>query len=145
MSIDRAGRWWKGTTAEDLAEYLRELTADGYPADTIRASACASCGGTVFGLRGDRDEGSVMRLCRRCGTEAFIADSEDTWANARPRWCKCPCGSDDFAVAVGFSLREGGDVRWVTVGNRCAKCGILGSFADWRVNYGPSDHLIVMS
>ena len=83
-----------------------------------------------------------MRVCRRCGTEAFIADSEDTWANSAPRWCKCPCGSDDFDVAVEFSLREGGDVRWVTVGNRCAECGILGSLADWHVDYGPSDHLV---
>ena len=30
----------------------------------------------------------------------------------------------------------------VTVGNRCAECGILGSLADWHVDYGPSDYLV---
>lgn len=145
MSIDRSGTWWRGSDAGDIDEYLRECTADGYPAGKIRRSACASCGATVFGLRGDPDEGSARRTCRGCGLKAFIADSEETWADSEPRTCRCPCGGRDFEVAVAFSLRDDGDVRWVTVGSRCTACGILGSFADWGIDYGPSGHLLALT
>ncbi len=47
--IDKSGEWWKGTQFNDLAEYMRELTADGYQADWVRQSEC-ECG--VRGLRG---------------------------------------------------------------------------------------------
>ena len=33
MTIDKSGTWWKGTEFADIAEYLRDVTADGYPAD----------------------------------------------------------------------------------------------------------------
>lgn len=142
MSIDRSGKWWRGATFDDLTEYLHDYTADGYPAEQIRESVCARCAGTAFGLRGDRDAGAVRRTCRNCGGKAFIADSEGNWADATIRTCKCPCGGTDYNVGVGFALRDSDDVRWVTVAQRSTACGILGSFADWGVNYAPSAHLI---
>jgi hypothetical protein len=141
MAIDRTGKWWTGANAEDLAEYLHEAAADGYPADLIRHSVCGSCGGAVFAVRGDEDEGCARRQCVGCGEQAFLADSEDTWADSHPRQCRCPCGGTSFNVAVAFCLRGNGDVRWVTIGNRCTSCGILGSIADWHINYSPAAHL----
>jgi hypothetical protein len=47
-----------------------------------------------------------------------------------------------FAVAVGFSLRDGGDVRWISIGLRCLTDNTLGVYADWKINYGPSGHLL---
>jgi hypothetical protein len=40
-------------------------------------------------------------------------------------------------VAVGFSLRDGGDVRWISIGLRCLTDNTLGVYADWKINYGP--------
>jgi hypothetical protein len=139
VAIDRSGKWWRGDSAADLDEYLAAYTEDAYPVGQVRHSACKNCHGVVFGLRGDDDV--ARRTCRNCGAKAFVADSRENWQEATIRTCRCPCGGTDYNVAVGFSLREGGEVRWVAVGNRCVKCGVLGSFADWGVNYAPTSHL----
>jgi hypothetical protein len=145
MAIDKTGKWWKGTDFADLEEYLRLYTEDEYPAGPVRQSVCA-CGGTVFQLEGDADEGCVRRTCAACGHKAFIADSDEYWEDAEPRKCVCPCRSRQFEVGVAFSLVEGGDadgeVRWITVGERCVKCGTLGAFVDWKIDYAPSRHLL---
>jgi hypothetical protein len=47
-----------------------------------------------------------------------------------------------YELGVAFSLFEDGEVRWITVGVRCARCGILASPVDWKIDYGPSRHLL---
>ena len=141
MTIDKSGKWWKGTEFRDIAEYLRDQTADGYPADDIVQSVCV-CGHTVFRLEGDQDEGCARRTCAACGTRAFICDSEVFWDEAEPAKLACPCRGRLFEVGVAFSKREDGDVKWITVGHRCVKCGVLGSFVDWKIDYGPTEHLL---
>jgi len=141
VTIDKSGSWWKGTEFADVAEYLREYTADAYPADEVVQSVC-SCGHTVFQVEGDRDEGCARRTCAACGVEAFIGDSDEYWADAEPVKLVCVgCRGLVFEVGVAFSKREDGDVRWITIGERCVRCGILGSFVDWKIDYGPTDHL----
>jgi hypothetical protein len=140
--IDKSGTWWRGNQPADLHEYLVAFTTDRYQADEIRDSVCSRCGGRVFGLRGDPVEGCGRRTCRRCGHKEFIADSAEIWSTARPRTCSCPCGGTDFNLAVAFTLRSSGDVRWVTVGERCVACGILGSFVDWSIDYRDSADLL---
>ena len=76
MTIDKSGEWWKGTGFDDLAEYIRELTAEGYPAERVVQSVCA-CGHTAFRLWADEDEGCARRQCVACGAKAFICDSEE--------------------------------------------------------------------
>ena len=61
---------------------------------------------------------------------------------ASVRTCRCPCGGLDYSVAIGFALRDSGEVRWVTVALRCTACGILGSFADWGIDYTSSTQLL---
>jgi hypothetical protein len=145
MAIDKRGKYWKGTDFSDVVEYAGAYTEDDYPADTVRQCVCA-CGGTVFQLQGDAEEGCVRRICVECRAIAFIADSEEAWKDARPRQCACPCKGNQFEVGVAFSLRpegEGqGEVRWITVCERCVKCGTLGAFADWKIDYAPSRHLL---
>src|SRR5438093_3532982 len=142
MSIDKSGKWWKGAEFADIAQYLQEYTADGYPAEEIVQCVCM-CGHTVFRLEGDRDEGCVRRTCASCGAQAFIADSGEYWDEASPvkLWCRV-CRGRLFEVGVGFSKREDGDVKWITTGERCVKCGVLGSFVDWKIDYSPTDHLL---
>lgn len=143
VAIDRSGTWWRGESAADLDEYLAAYTEDGYPATTMRHSVCARCDGTVFGLVGDDDV--ARRTCRACSAKAFIGDSEENWEEADLRTCECPCGGTDYEVAVGYSFRDNGEVRWITVANLCVECGVLGSFADWSINYGPTEHLLDQS
>ena len=142
MTIDKSGRWWKGTAFEDVAEYLRGYTADAYPAGPVVQSICA-CGHTLFGLDGDADEGCARRTCASCKQTAFIADSGEYWEDAEPKRLTCRvCRGRVFEVGVAFSLRDDGEVRWITVGHRCVRCNVLGSFVDWKIDYVPSTQLI---
>lgn len=47
-----------------------------------------------------------------------------------------------FTVGVGFALRDDGDVRWISIGLLCVQDGTLGVYADWKIDYSPTDHLL---
>lgn len=40
MTINKTGRYWKGTDFADLDEYLRALTHDSYPASRGQVPSC---------------------------------------------------------------------------------------------------------
>ena len=143
MTIDKRGKWWKGTDFSDLSEYINLFARENtYPVELVKRSICI-CGHTSFRLLADRDEGCVQRICEKCGEKTFIGDSAEYWEEAEPKKVGCPCKGVIFEVGVGFSFRQGeNEIKWITVGERCIKCGILGSCADWKINYGPSIHLI---
>jgi len=142
MAINKSGKWWVGSRAEDLEEYLREYSRDGYKSDEFRLAKC-KCGGQNLQLLADDDEGVARRICSSCGDEHFICDSEEFWADSNPEeWTCVECGSKSANVGVGFSLYEDGEVRWLYVGERCSSCGILGCFAGWKVAYAPSRQLM---
>ncbi|GAA2124086.1 hypothetical protein GCM10009727_11190 [Actinomadura napierensis] len=90
------------------------------------------------------NESGAERECCGCGTRAFIADSEEAWEDDEPEGAGCPCGGEEFEAAVAFSLADDGSVRWVTLGLRCVKDGFSGVYADWKIDYGPTDHLLTM-
>lgn len=140
MAIDKSGKWWKGANFSDLAEYIRLLAADSYPAEKVVQSVCV-CGNTTFRLLIDADEGYAQLVCEKCGEATFIGDSDEIWEEAEPKKIRCPCKNAIFEIGVGFSLREDGEISWITVGERCTKCGMLGSAVDWNIDYGPSTHL----
>lgn len=141
--IDRSGKWWRGDDSGDLGEYLGQFSAAaGYPATRITASRCSGCGGAEFSVELDADDGGAQRRCTACGAVAFIGDSAEHWGDAEPAQAACPCGGERFEVCVGFALRDDGDVRWIYVAARCTACGILGVYADWKIDYSPTDHLL---
>jgi hypothetical protein len=140
MAIDTSGKWWRGQNSEDLIEYIRLLTEEGYPASKFVVAQCV-CGSGQFRLFADQDEGCAKRVCVSCGEEKFICDSEDNWTETNPKKLKCTCKKDVFEIAVGFSHRDTGEVKWITVGERCLSCGMLGSYVDWGIDYAPTDHL----
>lgn len=142
MSIDKSGKWWVGSSPEDVREYLEAYSADGYKVTEFRNTKC-SCGSSEFRLAADDDEGCAQRTCVSCGKTQFICDSEEYWAGATPEEWKCvECNSTSANVGVGFSLYEDGEIRWLYIGERCAGCGVLGCFAGWKVAYSPSKHLL---
>lgn len=140
--IDKSGSWWKGEDVDDLVEYLGEYTSRQYPAGEYRRCRCAGCGGTVFGLVVDDDDGVAQRVCRSCDAEHLIADSGDHWEHSDAGDAACVCESEDFEVAVAYSLIDRGELRWITVGARCTACGLLGVYVEWKIDYEPSRHLL---
>jgi hypothetical protein len=143
MSIDTSGTWWVGSEPEDLAEYLEAYSEDGgYKTDTFRIARC-KCGSMTFHLEADDNEGVARRTCTNCNAEHFICDSEEYWEDSEPeKWSCIECNSDKTNIGVGFALYpEDGEVKWLYVGTRCAKCGVLGCFAGWKVAYAPSKQL----
>jgi hypothetical protein len=126
--------------AEDLGSYIRDYEAGGLPVDDVVDVVCGQCHGTSFRLMVDQAAGAV-RTCSYCGEERFVADSADHWTDADPAECACPCGGEEFSLAVGFSRADDGEVRWISVGARCLRDGSLGVYADWRIDYTPTAHL----
>ncbi|MER6320437.1 hypothetical protein ABT237_42875 [Streptomyces sp. NPDC001581] len=126
----------------ELVAFLRDAV-DGRPVK-IAPSVCGGCGWHVFLVLVDDVEGGAERECVACCSRAFIADSEEFWEAAEPGWAVCPCGGEEFETAVAFSLADDGSVRWVTVGLRCEKDGAAGVYADWKIDYSPTDHLLSM-
>ncbi|MEU0374838.1 hypothetical protein ABZ070_32455 [Streptomyces sp. NPDC006283] len=116
---------------------------DGRPVNIV-PSVCGGCGGRVFVVLIDDVEGRAERVCAGCGGRAIIADSEEFSEDSDPGGAGCPCGSEEFESAVAFSLASDGSVRWVTVRLRCQKDGAVRVYADWKIGYGPTDHLLTM-
>lgn len=150
----------RGETVADLDAYLRTLMDDPQPDDRFVHPACRQCGGDVFSLTGDAEQGVMTRTCARCilsedDTAAErathpICDSGDYADDAEDDEYGCPCRrSDEFRLAVAFTHadvtdeagRVGRLVKWVYVGGMCVRCGIVGLYADWKIDYAPTDHL----
>ncbi|MER6672897.1 hypothetical protein [Streptomyces sp. NPDC000983] len=134
-----------GNVSAKLSAFLRE--ADDDRPVRIVPCVCAGCGRGVFSLLVNAS--GAERECSGCGGRAFIADSEEywneeSWEEDEPGVAECPCGSEEFEAAVAFSLGGDGSVRWVTVGLRCTEDGFCGIYADWKIDYGPTGHLLTM-
>lgn len=131
-----------GESGEGIAEFIHEFRAGGYPVTRVAEAVCRHCAGRAFRVAVDDDEGCAQRVCVACGAAAFIADSADYWAEADPGECECPCGGGEFAVSVGFALLDDEEVRWISVGLRCLTDNALGVYADWKIDYTPTKHLL---
>lgn len=134
----------EGVPAE-LAAFLRE-SDDNRPVKIV-PSVCGACGGRVFSVL--VTESGAERECSGCGGRAFVADSEEfwneeSWEDDEPGVAGCPCGGEEFEAAVAFSLGGDGSVRWVTLGLRCTEDGFCGVYADWKIDYLPTDHLLTL-
>ena len=134
----------RGATFDDLAAFLRAPEPGGYPVHEVRECVCRSCGGRAFEVAVLEEEQAARRTCLGCGEREFIADSAEYWDDdaEADHLCACPCGEEEFAGAVAFSVREGGDIRWLWVGLRCLACGTMGVYEDWKIDYGPSNFLL---
>lgn len=144
MAIDTSGKWWVGDRPEDIAEFLKAYSSDGYKVHEFRLAKC-DCGSVEFELEADDDDGVARRTCISCRKAHHICDSAEYWDDADPETWKCvECGSKHANVGVGFSIYDDDPtgIRWLYVGERCAKCGVLGCFAGWKVALSDALHLL---
>ncbi len=143
MSIDTSGKWWVGTSPEDIKGYVEAYgSQSSYAVHEFRLAKCA-CSSVDFHLDADDTEGAAKRTCTKCSRQHFLCDSEEVAEEAEFQHWRCGCGSEVTNIGVGFSLRKKlGEIRWLYVGCRCVKCGILGCFAGWKIDYAPSRQLL---
>jgi hypothetical protein len=128
---------------KDLDAYVRQYRAGGYPVESVKEIACLGCGLTTsFRVLVDDEQGCAVAICLSCQTETPLADSSEVLNDADLGECACPCGGETFAVAVGFALTRDHEVRWVSIGLRCFNDGAPGVYADWKVDYAPTAHLL---
>ena len=144
MALTRRGSVWRGTEASDLDEYVTHYAAGGYPVSVVVHAACGKCDATDDGFYVivDDDEGAAVRMCAACEAEVEMLDTHDYIDDCEFGEATCPCGGDLFDVAVGYSMLDDGEVRWVSVGLRCRADGRLGVYTDWQIDYLPSRHLL---
>ena len=115
----------------DLDEYLTAFAAEGHSvADGLHAT-CGPCSDAAGGFRPvlDDEEGAAVRTCATCGSQIAMLDCADYLEDADLGGAACPCGHEVFDAAVGFALREDGEIRWVSIGLRCLEDGWLGVYA----------------
>ncbi len=142
MAIDKSSKWWTSPLPENIKGFLEAYSSDAYQAHDFRLSKC-SCGSVIFRLEASDNDGVAKRICTNCNASHFMLDSEEYWDEATPDKWKCvECKGDKTNVGVGYSYYEDGEVKWVYIGCRCPKCGILGCFAGWKIGYEPSRHLL---
>ncbi|WP_025158019.1 hypothetical protein [Leifsonia aquatica] len=124
-----------------LAASIADYEAGGYAVDDVVAAVC-ECGSTRFGLGIDDTEGAAIRLCLACDTEVAMLECASIADEADLVEATCTCGGTAFAVAAGFAVTGDGEVRWVSVGLECDRCGLAGVYVDWKIDYAPSRQLL---
>lgn len=136
MALRKKGKYNYGGSHLDIQDELRDYSnGNGYPA-THFADASCSCGGKAFSVRLDDEEGAAVRVCKVCASEHAVADSAEYLAEATLEECGCPCGGVSFEMSIGVALyAESLDVRWLYLGLRCVRCGLVACYGDWKNEY----------
>lgn len=133
MALVKRGKHRYGDTQGDIrTEIERYSIANAYVAHHFADAVC-SCGGTLFQLELDDNEGAAVRNCATCKTQHPIGDSSEFLEEAELEECACPCGNEEFEITVGVSLyNDSEDVKWLYLGCRCPKCGLTAVYGDWK-------------
>lgn len=133
MALKCRGKNRYGDNQADIREeLLRYSKLGGYLVHHFADSVC-KCGGRVFQIALDENEGAAVRTCISCLNEHAIGDSDEFLDEAELGQCACPCGAEQFEVTVGVSLYDDSeDIRWMYLGCRCPKCELTAVYGDWK-------------
>jgi len=133
MALKKRGKYYYADNQADIrAELLRYSKKNAYLVQHF-ADAICKCGGKVFRLALDDNEGAAIRICTSCKVEHPMGDSDDYLENAELEACACPCENEEFEITVGVSLyADGEDVKWLYLGCRCPQCGLTAVYGDWK-------------
>ena len=134
---------WGNT--QDLHDEIRSYSAlAGDPAAHFADSVCA-CASRRFKLTFDDDQGVAVRRCVSCDADHAIGDSAEFLEEANLDEAQCPCGAEELEISVGVSLYGDSDaVRWLYLGCRCPKCGLVAVYGDWKNEFEDYRALLAM-
>lgn len=140
MALQKKGKYWYGSSAEDTqTELVRYSKLNGYTATKFSESVC-TCGNRSFKLETDEDEGAAKRICTACEASHLMGDSAEYASGASFESHVCVCDGEAFQLLSGVALYgESNDVRWYYIGCLCTKCNLVGVFADWKCEAGDAD------
>jgi hypothetical protein len=143
VALKKRGKYRYGDSQADIrAELFRYSKKNEYLAHHFADATC-KCGGKLFGLALDDNEGAAVRICVTCKTEHPIGDSDELLEEAELGECACPCGGEAFEITIGVSLyKDSDDVRWLYVGCRCPKCGLTAVYGDWKNEFNGYQELL---
>lgn len=143
MTLTRKNGYCYGDTIDDLqAELVDYSQSNKYEAVKFFEAVCA-CGGRVFKLLTDEDEGVAQRICVACGTSHLMGDSQDYADDAELEGHVCVCDGEEFHLLSGVALyRDSSDVRWYYIGCHCTQCKLVGVFADWKCDGGDAESFL---
>ncbi len=143
MALKKRGKYRYGDSQKDIrAEILRYSKENGYVAQHFADAVC-QCGGRLFGVLLDENEGAAARTCIACDHQHPIGDSEEYLDDAELGQCACPCEKVAFEVTVGVSLYDDSeDVRWLYLGFRCPSCGLTAVYGDWKNEFNGYKQLL---
>lgn len=139
MALRQRGQYWYGDSTADIREILGHPYHGVLPC-THFADVVCECGGRVFDLLIDDEYRQADFPCLSCERNYLfhLADDDGSYdgdPKADTEFRACPCDNNPncrFEIVVGVCLSEGSDVpRQVSIGCRCTKCGLTGSYADW--------------
>lgn len=137
---------WYGDNHADIAEELQRYSQCGDYLIHHSADAVCKCTARTFRLELDEAEGAAVRTCIACSLRHPIGDSADYLDEAELEECSCPCGKEDFEIAVGVSLYDDSDdVRWLYIGCRCVDCGLTACYGDWKNEYIGYKNLLALA
>lgn len=136
MALEKRGEHYFSDRQEDIRTEITSFSIHTGYETTQFADALCSCGGRLFQLAMDENEGAAVRTCIKCGDQHPIADSAEYLADAELQDSCCLCDADQFEITVGVSLYHASqDVRWLYIGCRCPSCGLTGVYGDWKNEY----------
>ena len=140
----KSGQSYGDSQADIRVELLDYSKSVSYLSEHYADASC-TCGSKVFTLCIDDDEGAAVRTCGTCSLEHPIGDSADYLDEASLKECECPCGNGSFEITVGVALYQGSqDVKWIYVGCRCFRCGLVACYGDWKNEFEDFRKLLAM-
>jgi hypothetical protein len=133
-----------GNLTGDILPFIIQYQASygGNEIDEFRVARCV-CESEAF-FFSYNEGGAARRYCPECDAEHLICDSEDYYDPAKAIYWDCrECRHPRCNLGVGFALSSDREfIRWLYIGQRCARCGLLDFCVSWKIMYGPSLQLM---
>jgi hypothetical protein len=134
MGLYRKGEYDYSDSQADIRSALVQYSRDTDYVTEHYADAICICGGRLFELLLDEEEGAALRICQTCTHAHAICDSADYLDDADLEKCECLCGCQAFQITVGLTtFPDSDDTHWIFLGCRCPSCGLTGCYGDWKM------------
>ena len=101
MALEDRGKHRFGDCQADIREEIVRYSQDNAYVAQHFADAVCQCGGRVFHLLLDDNQGAAVRRCTSCAAEHPIGDSDEYLADAELEECACPSAASSLRSRSG--------------------------------------------